>query len=82
MKQHQYVESPAVFARGVAALDDDAKNFSESTARLYCDLGLLDFIKLPNGMRLLRPDQHGKARQLYRERLARRGHPRAEAAAS
>jgi hypothetical protein len=44
---------------------------------LYCNLGLLDHIRLANGTRLLRRGQGARVRDIYTERLARRGrHPR------
>jgi hypothetical protein len=39
----------------------------------YCELGLLDFITLPNGMRLLRRGQEERVRQIRAQRLANRG---------
>jgi hypothetical protein len=39
----------------------------------YCDLDLLDHVKLPSGMRLIRQGQHLRALEVYHERLARRG---------
>ena len=52
-------------ARG-AGLDAD-------TARSYGDLGLLDMIRLDNGVRLFRRSAIEKARKLREDRVHRRG---------
>jgi DNA-binding transcriptional MerR regulator len=43
------------------------------TIALYADMGLLDFIRSSNGVRLFRPGQAGRVRQIYTERMASRG---------
>jgi hypothetical protein len=39
----------------------------------YCDLGLLDFIRLKNGTRLLRRGQEARVREILARNLANRG---------
>jgi len=39
----------------------------------YCDLGLLDYIRLSNGLRLLRRGQEPRVGEIRTERLSRRG---------
>lgn len=43
------------------------------TVRLYADEGLLDFVRSASGVRLFRAGQADRVRQLYAERVARRG---------
>jgi len=43
------------------------------TVRTYCDLGLLDYQRLANGIRLMKPSAAGLVREIRSERLARRG---------
>lgn len=45
------------------------------TIRKYCDMGLVPFIFDANGRRLLRADAAGIVRDVYRDRLLRRGRP-------
>ncbi|HEY2418376.1 MAG TPA: hypothetical protein VGH84_10700 [Steroidobacteraceae bacterium] len=47
----------------------------QNTVRLYCQLRLLEFRKLSNGAMALRRGDAKRARELCRERLARRWHP-------
>jgi DNA-binding transcriptional MerR regulator len=51
-------------------------NASETTVQTiikYCDLGLLDHIRLRNGSRLLRRGQEDRVRQIRADNTARRG---------
>lgn len=43
------------------------------TVRDYCDWGLLEHLRLANGVRLLKPSAVARARAIRAERLARRG---------
>jgi DNA-binding transcriptional MerR regulator len=49
------------------------------TVRTYCALGLLPFIRLANGTRLLQRSAAQKVRELKEERLSRCGRYRREA---
>jgi hypothetical protein len=44
------------------------------TVRKYADEALLDFVTASNGTRLFREGQAGRVQEIYRERIARRGH--------
>jgi hypothetical protein len=44
------------------------------TVRSYCDEGLVEFLRLANGTRLLKPSAALRIREVYAERIARRGH--------
>lgn len=55
-----------------SALARDSKVTTE-TVRLYADLKLLDFIVASNGTRLFRSGQAPRVREIYAERMARRG---------
>ena len=46
------------------------------TIRVYADLGLLDYVRAANGVRLFRTGQEDRVRQLCAERIARRGRRR------
>lgn len=46
---------------------------SQPTIRLYGDMDLLDFKVASNGIRLHRTGQAPRVREIYRERMARRG---------
>jgi single-stranded DNA-binding protein len=46
---------------------------SQRTIIEYCDAGLLEFVTLSNGMRLLRRGQKARVRKLLAQRLANRG---------
>ena len=52
------------------------------TIRTYCDLGLVPYIRDANGRRLLRADAREIVRQIYSERLTRRGRPGHKATAA
>lgn len=43
------------------------------TVREYCDAGLLEHQRLPNGMRLLKASAVDRVREIRAEHLARRG---------
>ena len=43
------------------------------TVRIYADLGLLDHIVLPNGMRLFREGQADRVKEIKKQRMALRG---------
>jgi hypothetical protein len=43
------------------------------TVRDYCNWGLLEYQRLSNGIRLLKPSAVARVRELRTERLARRG---------
>jgi hypothetical protein len=43
------------------------------TVNLYAKLGLLDFVLASNGVRLFRPGQGPRVREILNERLANRG---------
>lgn len=45
------------------------------TIRLYADLGLLDFQRASNGVRLFRAGQADRVRKIYEQRMAKRGRP-------
>lgn len=47
------------------------------TVRLYADLKMLDYVTASNGTRLFREGQADRVRQIYGERMARRGRPSA-----
>jgi DNA-binding transcriptional MerR regulator len=59
----------------------DATGLAGNTLRLYCDLGLIPCHRLANGMRLFAPDAVEKAKQVFAQRMARKGKWRAERAA-
>jgi hypothetical protein len=67
--QEQYCETVSTIARlsGCA---------SAEIVRLYADLKLIECIRTDSGLRLFRPSAALKVREIYRERLARRGRPR------
>jgi DNA-binding transcriptional MerR regulator len=46
---------------------------SPPTVRLYCDLGLIDFTVDSRGNRLCVPGTAAKVREIYSERMNRRG---------
>jgi hypothetical protein len=60
------------FTDTTGTLAHDAK-CSQRTIIEYCDAGLLDFVTLPNGMRLLRRGQKKRVREILSQRLANRG---------
>jgi hypothetical protein len=77
---------------GMETVTDDGR-YTETTGTLahatgkaqrtivdYCDEGLLDYITLPNGMRLLRLGQEQRVHEVYARRLANRGRRPAAAA--
>lgn len=64
------------FDQTVATVAKAAGTPGPRTLRMYCDLGLLPFIRDANGRRLLRSDAPEIARAVYAERVARRGRPR------
>jgi DNA-binding transcriptional MerR regulator len=64
MEQH-YTETVSKLAREAEVLPE--------TIRLYGDLGLIEFIRLDNGMRLHKPSAVNRVREIYAERMARRG---------
>lgn len=43
------------------------------TVRKYADLGFLEFVVASNGVRLYRSGQADRVREIYEERMARRG---------
>lgn len=45
------------------------------TIRAYCDMGLVPYIRDANGRRLLRADASDIVKQIYANRLTRRGRP-------
>jgi DNA-binding transcriptional MerR regulator len=46
------------------------------TVNLYAELGLLDFMRLSNGMRLYAAGQASRVRQIYTERMSNKGRRR------
>lgn len=50
------------------------------TVRDYCDWGLVEYMRLANGVRLLKPSAVRRVREIRAQRLARRGGRRAKAA--
>jgi DNA-binding transcriptional MerR regulator len=50
-----------------------AANVTAPTVRLYADLGLLDFQRASNGVRLFRAGQAPKVREIFSQRMAKRG---------
>jgi hypothetical protein len=65
MDQENYSETTSAMGRVAGVLPQ--------TVVIYCDLGLLDHIRLANGVRLLKPSAAGRVREIYAERIARRG---------
>lgn len=63
-----FSETTTSIARGAGVL--------EETVRHYGDLRLIEFIKAANGMRLYRPSAAGHVREIYMQRMAKRGRPR------
>jgi DNA-binding transcriptional MerR regulator len=59
----------------------EASGLAGNTLRLYCDLGLIPCHRLANGMRLFAPDAAEKAKQVFAQRMARKGKWRQERAA-
>ncbi|MGO8854415.1 MAG: MerR family DNA-binding transcriptional regulator [Steroidobacteraceae bacterium] len=46
---------------------------SVQTVILYSDLGLIDHVRVGNGLRLFRPGEAEKVRTIFTERMATRG---------
>jgi hypothetical protein len=46
------------------------------TVRAYCDLALVDHVRLANGTRLLKASAAKQIKAIYAERMARRGRAR------
>lgn len=63
------------FTETVTSVSKEEGTPSVATVRMYCDLGLVPHIRDANGRRLLRSDAREIVRQVYAERLARRGRP-------
>ena len=60
-----YCETTGTTARKAGVLPE--------TVRAYADLGLLEFVRIANGMRMFRPDAAERVRKIRAERMARRG---------
>jgi DNA-binding transcriptional MerR regulator len=65
VKNHLYRETSGTLARGAQV--------AVATISLYAELGLLDFIRCSNGVKLFREGQAGKVREILAERMANRG---------
>ena len=63
--EHQYTETSGKLSRD--------SGVTVPTLTLYADLGLLDFIRSSNGMKLFRAGQADKVREIYAQRMANRG---------
>lgn len=63
-----YSETTSAIARAADVLPD--------TVRLYTDLGLLEYVRLQTGVRLLKPSAVQRVREIYAQRMARRGRPK------
>ena len=66
MTAESYSETTGSVARQAGVLAE--------TVRLYGDLGLLECTRLSNGIRLFKPSAAERVREIYTERMARRGH--------
>jgi len=65
VNRENYSETTSATARVAGVLPQ--------TVVIYCDLGLLDHIRLANGVRLLKPSAGGRVKEICAERIARRG---------
>jgi DNA-binding transcriptional MerR regulator len=61
----EYVDTTSTLAR--------LAEVTAPTVALYADLGLLDYIRASNGMRLFRSGQAARVREIYVARIASRG---------
>lgn len=68
-----YTETTGSTARKAGVLPE--------TVRTYADLGLLDCLRVANGMRMFRADAADRVREIHAERMARRGGSRKAGAA-
>lgn len=65
-----------IFSETTSSLGREAGVLPE-TVRLYDKLGLIESVRLANGIRLFKPSAAERVRAIYCERMARRGgHPR------
>lgn len=53
----------------------------EHTVRVYADENLIEYVRIANGQRLFKPSAAARVRELFIERMARRGRPAATNAA-
>jgi DNA-binding transcriptional MerR regulator len=65
MEAATYTETTGVASRN--------SGISVASVQEYCRQGLLDHITLTNGMRLLRPGQEERIREIHAKGLANRG---------
>jgi hypothetical protein len=66
-QMEQFTETTNTVARAVDPPCDPG------TVRDYADLGLLECLRLANGVRLFKPSAAAKVREIRAQRLARRG---------
>lgn len=60
-----YSETTSAIARAANVLPD--------TVRLYTNMGFLEHVRLKSGVRLLKPSAVQRVREIYDQRMARRG---------
>lgn len=65
MSPDSFIETTSSVARRAGVLAE--------TVRLYGKLGLIDFLTLPNGTKLYQASTADRVKEIYRERMARRG---------
>jgi DNA-binding transcriptional MerR regulator len=65
-------EQPEIFSETTGSVAE-AVPCALATVRDYCDWNLIEHLRLPNGMRLLKPSAIEQIRQIRTVRLARRG---------
>jgi hypothetical protein len=65
MQEQAYTDTIGKLAR--------ESGYTTPTVALYADLGLLDFIRASNGIRLFREGQAPTVRAIYTQRMANRG---------
>ena len=65
MSESEYRETVSELARKARV--------TEPTVRTYADAGLLDYIRLSNGVRLFRNGQEARVREILARRMANRG---------
>jgi len=61
----EFTETTTAIARPAQVLPE--------TVRLYANLNLIEHIRLANGTRLFKPSAVQRVREIYAERMARRG---------
>jgi DNA-binding transcriptional MerR regulator len=73
MTDELHTETTTTIARSACVLAE--------TVRDYENLGLLECVRLPSGVRLFKPSAAQRVREIFAERMARRGRPRKTVAA-